>query len=114
MSTESILGRLGFFTGRGRAHVLQHVLAVDHLTTRPGILERTEPCSHRTDHRWSIVPSDFAKGGSNISSIHFRLFSPLPMSQYSYRLLLAIPCLNLPSVFPAQSCTLPYVHIPFT
>ncbi|CAM9574747.1 unnamed protein product [Ectocarpus sp. 6 AP-2014] len=27
--------------------------------TRPHVLERTERCWHRTDHRWPIVPSYF-------------------------------------------------------
>ncbi|CAN0445508.1 unnamed protein product, partial [Ectocarpus sp. 12 AP-2014] len=50
------------FAGRGggRTHVL-HALAV-----RPRVLEMTEHCSHRTNHRWPTIPSYFVEGGYKV------------------------------------------------
>ncbi|CAM9768424.1 unnamed protein product [Ectocarpus fasciculatus] len=75
-----------------------------------------EHCSDRTDHRWPIVPSYFAKGGPKMSSLVYLSYryhsAPFLHTRYApvKRLFLAIPYLKhslyLPSTF------LSHVHFP--
>ncbi|CAN0509685.1 unnamed protein product, partial [Ectocarpus sp. 8 AP-2014] len=76
--------------------------------------------SHSTGHRWSLVPSYFAKGGSKMSSLIFISyryhFPPFESTSYAPVQLPSSPGHSMPQtspctfllLFPAQSCTRPF------